>query len=73
MLTLHKWTTRYFSSEMGLFENNEELQLGTSSLMANHAKSREQRRGISFYRGKGEFRVAVANKESIGGNWEFEV
>lgn len=62
LLTLNKWTTRYFSSKVGLFENNKELQLGTCSLMANHAKSREQKRGIFFYRGKGELQGAVANR-----------
>lgn len=37
------------------------------------SESGEQRRGTVFYRGKGEFRGAVVNKESIGVNWKFEL
>lgn len=36
-------------------------------------KFREQKRGTFFYRGKGEFKEAIANKVTGRGNWEFKV
>lgn len=33
-----KLMARHFSSKIGLFGNNKELQLGTCDLMANHAQ-----------------------------------
>lgn len=36
-------------------------------------RSRGQRIRKFFYRGKGDFRGTVVNKDYIGGNWEFKV
>lgn len=62
-----------FLQQNGFIWEQHSIAMGTYSLMANHAKPREQRTGTFVYRGKGEFRGAVINKESIGGSWEFEV
>lgn len=36
------------------------------------ANSKNKEKKLLFHRGKG-FRGAIVSKESIGGNWEFEV
>lgn len=58
---------------MNLFRNNKQLQIGTSDLMANHAEIlRTKGKTWGDFRGKEDSREAVANKEFIGGNWEFK-
>ena len=55
---LVKWTY------LGIAENCTLTQANYSKTIG---KSKEQRKGILFYRGKGEVLKAVINKKAIGG------
>lgn len=52
---------------MGLFENNKELKCGTCIQMVNQAQIKEENTLLLHLGG-----VAL-NRESIRGNWKFEV
>lgn len=51
----------------------DDCDLGQTSYRKTTGKSREQRRGMLFFRGKGKVGRVDINKKSIGVNWEFEV
>ena len=57
---------------MSLFETAKNCNLG-QAIYGKPQASLENREVFSFIEEKGELGGAVINKESIGGNWEFEV
>ena len=57
---------------MDLLRHSKELQFRTCKSTEKIGKSKNRRRGGLFYRGEG-IGWGYINKESIGGNWEFEV
>lgn len=58
---------------MGLFGNSKELLFRTDALMVTQASPENKGEEGSFIEERREFREAVVNKKSTGGNWEFEV
>lgn len=71
-------TASYFTNKMGLFENRKGLAIQNKQAIAKAiGKSREQRRGMLFYRGRGwgwgEVGKAFINKKSIRINWDFKL
>ena len=60
---------------MGLFWSSKELSSRAHNYDARPANLVNPRRGNLFIEEKGmlEGNAALTNKESIGGNWEFEV
>ena len=62
----------YFSSKMSLFRNKNKLQFETCDLMVNQVQAQRTRERNVHLSNKGGVQGAVVNKESTGGNWEFE-